>query len=267
MSQVITGQLSKMTHKEDTPVQYFLSLDGESYSLTPKVGQRVTLKYTGTITCIECGRKIKKTYSEGYCFPCTRDLPENDICSVRPEKCQHDKGNEADQEFYEKYCNIDHFVYLSQTSGVKVGITRHYNIPGRWIDQGAVKALIIAKVPRRILSGQIEVVLAKKISDRTNWRKMLLGQVEDVDFLVMRNKMIECIPKDLKQYALYEEEIQSFTYPVQTVPGKISSHNLNKENEFTERLTGIKGQYLIFENRVINLRKYAGYHIEFLFEE
>ena len=266
MSEIITGQLHKMTHETGTPVQYFLHLDGESYLLTPKVGHRLTMRYTGTITCIECGRKIKKTYSEGYCFPCARDLPENDICSVRPEKCQHDKGNEADREFYEKYCNIDHFVYLSQTSGVKVGITRHYNIPSRWIDQGAMKALIIARVPRRILSGQIEVVLAKKISDRTNWRKMLLGQIEDVDFSSMREQMIDSIPEELQQYALYKEEVQTFTYPVQSVPIKISSHNLDKENEFTEKLTGIKGQYLIFENRVINLRKYAGYHIEFVFD-
>ncbi len=267
MSKIITGQLQKMTHKAEKPIQYFLNLNDQSYSLTPKVGHQVTLRYRGVITCIECGRKIKKTYSDGYCFPCARDLPENDICSVRPEKCQHDKGNEADREFYEKYCNIDHFVYLSQTSGVKVGITRHYNIPSRWIDQGAVKALIIAKVPSRILSGQIEVVLAKKISDKTNWRKMLLGNIGDVDFSTMREKMIQYIPKDLGQYALYEEEVQSFSYPVQSVPSKISSHNLDKEGEFTEKLTGIKGQYLIFENRVINLRKYSGYHIEFVFEE
>ena len=149
---------------------------------------------------------------------------------------------------------------------MKVGITRHYNIPSRWIDQGAMKALIIAKVPRRILSGQIEVALAKKISDKTNWRKMLLGQIEDVDFSFMRSEMIECIPKNLRQYALYEEKVQSFTYPIEAVPEKISSHNLDKESEFTERLTGIKGQYLIFENRVINMRKYSGYHIEFIFD-
>ena len=99
MPKVISGQLSKMTHKEGTPVQYFLNLGEDSYPLTSKVGQIVNIKYTGKITCVECGRKIKKTYSDGYCFPCARDLPENDICSVRPEKCQHDKGNEADQEF------------------------------------------------------------------------------------------------------------------------------------------------------------------------
>ena len=78
--------------------------------------------------------------------------------------------------------------------------------------------------------------------------------------------MIQCIPKELRQYALDEEAIYSFTYPVQSVPLKISSHNLDKEGEFTEKLTGIKGQYLIFENRVINLRKYSGYHMEFVFE-
>jgi hypothetical protein len=266
MQNVISGQLSKMTYKTGMPIQYFLNLSEESYPLTSKVGQTVTVKHTGKITCVECGRVIKKTYRDGYCFPCTRDLPENDICSVRPEKCQHDKGNEADREFYEKYCNIDHYVYLSQTSGVKVGITRHYNVPSRWIDQGAVKALIIAKVPRRILSGQIEIILAKKISDKTNWRKMLLGQVDEIDFSFMRREMIGCIPQDLKQYALYEEEVQSFIYPVEAVPEKISSHNLDKESEFSEKLTGIKGQYLIFKNRVINMRKYSGYHIEFTFD-
>ena len=243
-----------------------MNLGEDSYPLTSKVGQIVNIKYTGKITCVECGRNIKKTYSGGYCFPCTRDLPENDICSVRPEKCQHDKGNEADREFYKKYCNIDHYVYLSQTSGVKVGITRHYNIPGRWSEQGAVKALMIAKVPRRLLSDQIEIVLAKKISDKTNWRKMLLGKIEDVDFSTVREKMIRCIPREFSQYALHEDEVQSFTYPVQSVPLKISSHNLDKEGEFTEKMTGIKGQYLIFENRVINLRKYSGYHMEFVFE-
>ncbi|KMP12090.1 hypothetical protein UZ36_01990 [Candidatus Nitromaritima sp. SCGC AAA799-C22] len=267
MLKVVSGQLQKMTHQADTPVQYFLSLGGESYPVTSEVGRHVTMKFAGTITCVECGRRIKKTYNDGYCFPCTRDLPENDICSVRPEKCRHDQGSEADREFYRTHCNIDHFVYLSLTSGVKVGITRYWNIPGRWIDQGAVKAVIIAKVPRRILSGKIEVALAKKLSDRTNWRKMLLGQVEDVDLTTLRDEAVEWIPEDMKEYALRDEPVQAFTYPVQSVPEKISSHNLDKEHEFTDRLTGIKGQYLIFESRVINLRKYAGYHLEFSFDQ
>jgi hypothetical protein len=150
---------------------------------------------------------------------------------------------------------------------VKVGITRHYNIPDRWIDQGAVRGLIIAKVPERILSGQIEVAIAKDFADKTNWRKMLKGEVEEVDLLTFRDKAHELFPTELKEYAMKDEKVKEIVYPVESVPDKISSHNLEKITEFTDRLTGIKGQYLIFENRVINLRKYAGYHVKFDFPD
>lgn len=263
----ISGQLLKMTHTASAPIEYFLSLDEKPVAITGQVGKEMTLRFSGTITCIECGRKIKKTYDQGYCFPCARDLPENAMCSVRPELCEHEHGNEADREFYRKYCAVDHFVYLSLTSGVKVGITRHFNIPSRWIDQGAVQALIIAKVPERLLSGKIEVALSRHMADKTNWRKMLKGEVTAVDLIQMRDQALELVPDELRQYALTDQSVQSFAYPVQSVPDKISSHNLDKVNELTGRLTGIKGQYLIFEKTVINLRKYAGYHIEFEFQD
>ncbi len=257
------GQLRKMTYDEEkTPVFYYLSLDDKPIAISPHIGKNLTIKFSGNITCIACGRKTKKSYDQGYCFPCARDLPENAMCSVRPETCNHEFGNEADQEFFKTRCNTDHFVYLSQTSGVKFGITHHKNIPSRWIDQGAFKAVIIAKVPQRRLSGEIEVALAKNMSDKTNWRKMLKGEVEEIDLLAIRDKAISEIPEDLQQYALKDEKIRTLSYPVQSVPDKISSHNLDKVPELTAQLTGIKGQYLIFEDRVINLRKYTGYHVE-----
>ncbi|GJL80314.1 MAG: hypothetical protein NPINA01_33030 [Nitrospinaceae bacterium] len=263
----ISGQLRKMTHEAQTPIQYFLSLDEKPVPITAQVGSDVTLKFLGTITCVECGRKIKKTYDQGYCFPCARDLPENAMCSVRPELCEHEHGTEADREFYREYCAVDHYVYLSLTSGVKVGITRHFNIPSRWIDQGAVQALIIAKVPERILSGKIEVAISEHMADKTNWRKMLKGEVDPVDLPKIRSQVVEWVPEDLREYMLEDQAVQTFTYPVEAVPQKISSHNLDKVNELTGRLIGIKGQYLILEKTVINLRKYAGYHVEFEFND
>ena len=263
----ILGQLRKMKVEAQTPIIYFLSLDNNLYPLNSHIGKTVSLKWTGTITCIECGLKTRKSYDQGYCFLCSRDLPGNAMCSVRPELCQHEKGNEVDREFWRTHCKIDHFVYLSLTSGVKVGITRHYNIPDRWIDQGAVRGLIIAKVPERILSGQIEVAIAKDFADKTNWRKMLKGEVGEVDLLTFRDKAHELFPTGLKEYAMKDEKVKEIVYPVESVPDKISSHNLEKITEFTDRLTGIKGQYLIFENRVINLRKYAGYHVKFDFPD
>jgi hypothetical protein len=263
----ISGQLRKMHVEVQIPVKFFLSLDKNLYFLNSYIGKPVNLKWIGAITCIECGRKTSRSYDQGYCFLCSRDLPGNAMCSVRPETCQHEKGNEVDREFWRKHCNIDHFVYLSFTSDVKVGITRHYNIPDRWIDQGAVRGLIIAKVPERVLSGQIEVAIAKDFADKTNWRKMLKGEVVDVDLLAFRHKAHKLFPPALKKYAVKDGQVEELVYPVESVPEKISSHNLEKTPEFTDRLTGIKGQYLIFEHRVINLRKYAGYHMEFDFQK
>ena len=261
----IYGQLRKMNIVTGNPLSYFLNLNNSSYPVNQYIGGMVNLQWAGIITCIACGRKTKKSYDQGYCFLCSRDLPENAMCSVRPELCEHENGNEADREFWRTNCNIDHYVYLSQTSGVKVGITRHQNIPSRWMDQGAVKGLIIAKVPERILSGKIEVALSKHFADKTNWRKMLKGEVKDIDLLDFCAMAHKHIPNELSKYAIENEKVQELVYPVESVPEKITSHNLEKTPEFRDRLTGIKGQYLIFETRVINLRKYSGYHVAFDF--
>jgi len=261
----LSGQVRKMDAEFSVPIQYSINVNKVSHPLNLYIGNNLKISWQGLITCVECGRQTKKSYDQGYCFVCSRDLPENEICSVRPELCDHKNGNEAAQEFWENYCNIYHFVYLSLTSGIKVGITRHYNIPGRWIDQGAIKGLIIARVPERILSGQIEVAVSKNFADKTNWRKMLKGEYEDLDLRKFRKTAHELFPKNLKSFALNNEEVQELAYPIKSVPDKIISHNLDKAPELEERLTGIKGQYLIFETRVINLRKYSGYHLDFEF--
>jgi len=53
----------------------------------------------------------------------------------------------------------------------------------------------------------------------------------------------------------------SITFPVQQFPEKISSLNLDKDPFVEGTLMGIKGQYLILDTGVINLRKYSGYQI------
>jgi len=129
-----------------------------------------------------------------------------------------------------------------------------------------VKGLIIAKVPERILSGKIEIAVSKNFADKTNWRKMLKGEYEDLDLFEFRERAHKLFPEELRCYALENEKVQNLVYPVESVPEKITSHNLDKIPEFEDRLTGIKGQYLIFETRVINMRKYSGYHIDFNFD-
>ena len=42
-------------------------------------------------------------------------------------------------------------------------------------------------------------------------------------------------------------------------PSKVVSHNLDKLPLLEGTLMGVKGQYLIFDTAVINVRKYGGY--------
>ncbi len=56
--------------------------------------------------------------------------------------------------------------------------------------------------------------------------------------------------------------VVDISYPVCNYPEKISSYNFDKEPLLEDKLLGIEGQYLIFEEGVINLRKFSGYEIE-----
>ena len=91
---------------------------------------------------------------------------------------------------------------------------------------------------------------------------MLSGQIDNVDLIAFRDRALSWIPMGLKRFALDGQKVWNLKYPILSVPTKIISHNLDKEEEFTDTLTGIKGQYLIFkENVVLNIRKHTGYNI------
>ena len=134
----IQGNLLKMTSQlqQDT-VLYSLPIGSEQVPLNPYIGKTIRLEYSGQINCIACGRKTKKSFNQGYCFPCMRSLAECDMCIVRPEQCHFDQGTCRDEQWALRHCMQEHIVYLANSSGLKVGITRHTQIPTRWIDQGA----------------------------------------------------------------------------------------------------------------------------------
>jgi hypothetical protein len=53
-------------------------------------------------------------------------------------------------------------------------------------------------------------------------------------------------------------------YPVLQYPSKVKSFNLDTNPSVAGVLQGIKGQYLLLDSGVINIRKFAGYEIEVL---
>ncbi|GAM64850.1 hypothetical protein JCM19232_3143 [Vibrio ishigakensis] len=267
----ITGHIRKMTSQLDKgQARYQLPLDDQSIDLMPLIGQTLTLSYSGNIHCQACGRKTKKSYSQGYCYPCMSKLAQCDMCIMKPETCHYDKGTCREPKWGEDNCFVPHYVYLANTTAIKVGITRHTQLPTRWIDQGANQALPIFKVASRLQSGLIETALAEFISDKTNWRNMLKGKADDMDLKQRAEELIPKIEQRLSELKLtygedaierLEESVTEIDYPVTEYPTKITSLNFDKTPEITGTLLGIKGQYLYFDIGVINMRKFTSYEI------
>ncbi len=273
MTLIAKGTLSKLRASLNDKVQYQLAVGDELIDLNPLIGKTLTLTHTGNIFCCSCGKKTKKSYSQGHCFVCMKKLASCDMCIMKPETCHYDQGTCREPEWGERNCMVDHFVYLSNTSSLKVGITRHTQIPTRWIDQGATQGMPIFKVATRYISGLIEVEIAKHIADKTNWRNLLKGDAEPLSLQeqfatilpLVEDKITEIrqrFGKDSIQ--IINTELTSLTYPVEKHPVKIVSHNFDKSPEVTGILQGIKGQYLIFDTGVINIRKFTSYEVEVL---
>lgn len=257
-------------------VEYQLVLSDQKIAMTPLIGRHIKLSFKNEIHCQACDRRIKKSYSGGYCFPCSQKLAQCDLCIMKPETCHYEAGTCREPEWGEAFCMQDHIVYLANSSGIKVGITRMNQIPTRWIDQGAGQALPIFRVKSRFQSGLVEVIFKAHVSDRTDWRKMLKGQAEDLDLLTIRDRLIiECtneiavLQERFGQdaiVAINDKAVVNISYPVIEYPEKVKSFNFDKIPEVSGVLQGIKGQYLIFDTGVINIRKYTGYNITMVVE-
>jgi hypothetical protein len=267
-----TGVIRKMVVEATEPVSYWLPMGEERLEVQPLLGSQISLEFTGQIYCIECGRKTNKSFNQGYCFPCLRSLAACDMCIVKPELCHYDQGTCREPAWGESHCMRPHVVYLANSSGLKVGITRAGQVPTRWIDQGAVQALPLYEVDSRLQSGWLEVVLKRYISDRTDWRAMLKGDPSQLDLLVERDRLLGEASVDLAECQLKigsasmrpKEDAKEarFKYPVLVYPEKIKAHNFDKKARVEGCLQGVKGQYMILDTGVLNIRKFAGYEVD-----
>ncbi|SDQ00022.1 DUF2797 domain-containing protein [Ectopseudomonas guguanensis] len=271
MAELGRGSLSKMKAHLDAPVQYAFRLGDEEVPVNPLVGKHLRLEYLGAIHCTHCGRRTKTSFSQGYCYPCMQKLAQCDICIMSPEKCHFDQGTCREPSWGEQFCMTDHVVYLANSSGVKVGITRASQVPTRWIDQGATQALPILRVATRQQSGFVEDLLRSQVADKTNWRALLKGDAAPVDLIAIREQLFAACAAGVTELQqrfglqavqpLSAAEVLEIRYPIAAYPAKITSFNLDKQPLAEGTLLGIKGQYLMFDTGVINIRKYTAYQL------
>lgn len=255
-----TDNLLKMRTEAIRPVSYHLQLNDKDISVNDLIDKKISIQYQHKINCIACGAETKKSFHQGYCYSCFTTLPQTDIGILHPEKDRSHEGISRDMAWAEKNTLVDHYVYLALTSNLKVGVTRVKQTPARWIDQGASRAIRLAKAPYRKLAGDIEVFYKNYISDKTKWQKMLLSPVPDIDLKEKKQALTGLLSEDLKPYVTVNNKIEQFIYPGQYNFDRISQISLDKDSEFTGKLVAIRGQYLIFENGVaFNVRKHNGY--------
>lgn len=272
---IITTNLRKMKTALDGDAQYTLPvvniLDHEGlFYMNPLVGSMITLRFENEIHCVETGKKIKKTFGEGLSYDAFLKSPLASPSIVRPELSRIHEGIALrDYEWEMAHHNQPHFVYLSRTSDIKVGVTRDTNVPSRWIDQGATEAIILAQTPYRQLAGLIEVELKESMADKTNWQAMLKNISNDQTPLDQKkNDVLNLLSPEFEAFIYDDDTVTQIHYPVLNYPAKVKSMKLDTTPEYTGKLNGIKGQYLMFEDgTVFNIRSHAGYRMSIIYNE
>ena len=254
------GVLTKMQTELGSPIQYYLVFDDSFLHVNQLLGKEFEINFMG-FSCTNCSKK-KKIYRMGYCYDCFYSIPSAGDWIMRPELSTAHLGV-ADRDLaYEQKVQLQpHVVYLASSSDMKVGVTRKTQVPTRWIDQGASFATPLVEVSNRYLAGITEVALKQHFSDKINWKKMLLNDVQPIDLLARRNEASWNLPDEVMPFfETTVEKLYTLDYPVLEYPKKISSLNLATTPSYAGKLSGIKGQYLIFEDgTVFNIRSYEGF--------
>ena len=256
--------LSKLQveHPADSlvPVVYRLDTDGES--LHEWLGRRVTLRATGRIICSACGNTTRKSYGGGHCYRCFKTLARCDLCVMAPQRCHYAAGTCREPQWGEDFCMQPHWVYLSNVTGLKVGITRRGLERGRWVDQGAVQGRLLARTKSRHAAGLLEVDIAQNVSDRGQWRQMVSTTPTPLDLNAAAQELAaRYATQHPEAEFLAASEVQQITYPVTHWPPP-NRLNFRQAPIHEGVLCGIKGQFLLFEHGVFNVREHTGYEAE-----
>ena len=92
---------------------------------------------------------------------------------------------------------------------------------------------------------------------------MLQNELNNDSLEIIRDELIKKLDNNLKKYLVHDEKIHFINFPVIKYPLKVKSLTLDKNPIIEEKLLGIKGQYLLFDNDLVfNIRRHSGYSIK-----
>lgn len=256
------GPLAKMKTSLKDEVQYYLEIGDDFIKMNDLIGKEIRLTYQHQITCF-CGDTVSEVFRMNFCKKCFFEKPEAGDSILRPELSMAHLGKEdRDLEWEKKYQLQPHLVYLANSAGLKVGVTRGQQRPTRWMDQGATAAIVLAETNNRFEAGQIEVALKEHMSDKTPWQRMVKGEDVEIDLLAEKQNAVQWVPDEYQSLISEDNSVTQINYPVREYPIKAKSVNLEKHGGVEGVLTGIRGQYLLFKHgAVMNVRSQEGRHV------
>ncbi len=255
--------LTKMTTYLDGDAHYILPADHNFIKINPLIGKSIDLQFIGEKYCASCGDKHANLYRMGFCKNCFFTSPLAGESIINPElSTAHLDKADRDLDYEKSYQLQPHVVYLANSGGLKVGVTRASQKTTRWTDQGASEAIVLAQTENRYQAGMIEVALKQHLSDKTIWQKMLKNEDPELDLLKEKEAVKDKIPSEYQQWLSSEDEVYRIKYPVLEYPAKVKSLNLDKNSGLQSVLKGVRGQYLIFEGGIVlNIRSHTGYRV------
>lgn len=256
--------LEKMLSYINSPIQYILKTENDFIKMNDLIGKEIEIHFTGKKYCSSCQLEFKDLYRMGFCRNCFFTKPEAGESIIRPElSTAHKDIADRDLEFEKGFQLQPHIVYLANSGGLKVGVTRAIQKTTRWTDQGATEAVVLAETSNRYEAGQIEVFLKNHVADKTVWQKMLKNENSDVDLIQEKANMADLLDEQYKGFLSDDQNVYKMDYPVTEYPLKVKSINLDKLATLKSTLKGIRGQYLIFEGgNVLNIRSHSGFSVK-----
>ena len=259
---MFSGVLKKMVSIHDNPVRYIMDFDDDLVFLNQIIGKKIKIHKTG-YCCLSCYENLQ-IFANVFCKKCFFESPMAGDWVMKPELSKAHLEIEDRDISYEKKVQLqNHIVYLSKTSGIKVGVTRSNSMTTRWIDQGAIEAVVLIEVPNRYLAGLAEVKLKEKFSDKTNWRRMLTSNIEEEDITNNKKMALDSLGSEFEEFFKTDSEVLKFNYQIDKSIDSVKSISLKKSDDIEGILVGVKGQYLIFDDSsVFNVRSNEGYVVD-----
>ena len=282
----LLSNFEKLNNQVQLQAHYSIKI-GENH-VNLEQGDYLSLKHAGLYQCSSCLKKIKKIYS-GFCYVCLTKKACADMCLLNPFRCHFSHGTCREPQWGLNFCYQPHYVYLSYTDKYKVGITRKNQILSRWVDQGATMGSPLCLVNSRHQAGQLEKALTEILSDKSHWQKMLKGGNESPssdEFYSKQTSVLQWLKEILNTRSNLIVPFQTTTnpneaniplnpiqlfespacvkihFPVPEKSEKIKSISLEKMPAINQKITGIKGQYLFFEDQVFNMRSHEGFVVQ-----